>query len=717
MPREDIYRRAERLKTVPLLVGIFLIGFGVVYISHGPRLSDPDAWFQYRMALYVIEDGGIPDVYPLAYYPEGRKPWVQDTLVLPYFFAYTYKLVAPLGVSTMGWAMMFPGIFGGGFAAVFLYFAVKELFGARVGLLSAVIYAFIPLNLTRVYAGTIDKEVLYGFFVFPSLYFFLRAWKNGISFQNPRSLAFPVLSGVFYGLAYANWTGGSYIALVLALAVVVYSFFKVDKELFKALLIVGLTGPLVMELLQPPKYSLTYFTHSLPVIAPIAVSFLPLFSIQVTDLVRKKHKRDVHFLGVMGATVGGFAGLMFLIGKGKLVLHYVNAVKELITLGRGVQQAFYMSTVSESQPSTLFGPGKTVAEKISHGDFYFNLHLILLILPISLVVLIVLFRKGREFPHLFTLAWVISGFIAALQGKRLMFFLAPSAAVATGVLFVYFYDILRARMTKYYRDVRKARGKRKYVAEGGLTHTRVAHILLAVIIFGVPLSALDVAVATMGSRQSDLPRPWYEALMWTKENTPENSVIFFWWDYGYYFQAVANRYTIADGGANVPRNVVLANMFSSPEEEAMKFIKRYVDYEEVPTYMVVSYEEFGKSGAINRIATRDPDNIRRERGTDGQLYITSFRLPKSGSLEVDQANLKEIFTRNRISTYYVMDVGKDYLVWVLIQVDNEGNYHPEWADKLLVKLLPFNNGLGQGLKHFELVYRDPWNYVFIYRIK
>jgi asparagine N-glycosylation enzyme membrane subunit Stt3 len=205
--------------------------------------------------------------------------------------------------------------------------------------------------------------------------------------------------------------------------------------------------------------------------------------------------------------------------------------------------------------------------------------------------------------------------------------------------------------------------------------------------------------------------------MWTKENTPEDAVIIFWWDYGYYFQAVAERRTVADGGGNVPRNIVLANMFTSPEEEALKYIRRFVDYERVPTYMLVSYEEFGKSGAINRIAAGDPDNPSRIKSTDGQLYIDNFRLRKSGSKEQDEANLIEIFTRYRISTYYIVDLGKEYLVWYLIQVDENGNYHPEWAEKLLVKLLPFNVGLGKGLKHFELVYSDPWGYIFIYRVK
>ena len=38
-----------------------------------------------------------------------------------------------------------------------------------------------------------------------------------------------------------------------------------------------------------------------------------------------------------------------------------------------------------------------------------------------------------------------------------------------------------------------------------------------------------------------------EAYTWIKENTPEDSRILAWWDYGYQISAIANRTTIADG--------------------------------------------------------------------------------------------------------------------------------------------------------------------------
>ena len=147
----DIIEELEsrNLRILPLLLAIFFVGFSIVYISHGPRLADPDAWFQFMMAEYVVEEGGIPYVHELAYYPNGRFLWAQDNLFLPYFFAYTYMLVKPLGISMMGWAMMFPAIFGGGLAAVALYLAAAGAGHLRI------------CDGDRIESSNLNRQILY----------------------------------------------------------------------------------------------------------------------------------------------------------------------------------------------------------------------------------------------------------------------------------------------------------------------------------------------------------------------------------------------------------------------------------------------------------------------------------------------------------------------------------------------------------------------------
>jgi len=56
---------------------------------------------------------------------------------------------------------------------------------------------------------------------------------------------------------------------------------------------------------------------------------------------------------------------------------------------------------------------------------------------------------------------------------------------------------------------------------------------------------------------------------WIKHNTPKDSVIWTWWDYGYAFQLYARRATIHDGGSQgTPKTYLVAKSFtvSSPEQ-------------------------------------------------------------------------------------------------------------------------------------------------------
>lgn len=236
-----------------------------------------------------------------------------------------------------------------------------------------------------------------------------------------------------------------------------------------------------------------------------------------------------------------------------------------------------------------------------------------------------------------------------------------------------------------------------------------ALVLIAVVfLIAVPNLNDGVAAARALKFSDNGVKPWQDAGQWIKENTPENALLIHWWDYGYHLQTFAERRTIVDGGnagppvpgGNVNRNVDVAKMFTSTEDYFPKFLEIY-NPEDLPVYVLVSVEEFGKSGAINFHA-------------GDELFITSFTVPASGNQDQDQRTIGDILKRNQLSTYHIINYGSYYQIWTQILRDNQGNYHPEWSEKLLAKLLPFNTGYGQGLKHFQLVYQNGWVYIYRY---
>jgi hydroxylamine oxidation protein HaoB len=207
--------------------------------------------------------------------------------------------------------------------------------------------------------------------------------------------------------------------------------------------------------------------------------------------------------------------------------------------------------------------------------------------------------------------------------------------------------------------------------------------------------------------------PFEDATAWIKENTPEDSVVLSWWDYGHYIRLFGSRETVisdicesetclktyAGDKSKVfrfePTEKVedIAKFFTSDEEEAFKIAQKYgVDY------VMVTYEEFGKSGPINNISK-------------DELFISSKDIPSTGNPAQDEQAITDFLAQAPITSYHVVNFGNYYRIWYLVD-----NGQPEMKDKMLPKLLPFNTGHGQGLEHFELVY-SKYGYVWIYKVQ
>jgi dolichyl-diphosphooligosaccharide--protein glycosyltransferase len=74
-------------------------------------------------------------------------------------------------------------------------------------------------------------------------------------------------------------------------------------------------------------------------------------------------------------------------------------------------------------------------------------------------------------------------------------------------------------------------------------------------------------------------------------DTPDNSVVMAWWDYGYWITAIGNKTTLADNGTvNSTKIGDIGRAFMSTEMDSMDFMKTHdVDY-------VVVFTSFGTDG-------------------------------------------------------------------------------------------------------------------------
>ena len=92
-----------------------------------------------------------------------------------------------------------------------------------------------------------------------------------------------------------------------------------------------------------------------------------------------------------------------------------------------------------------------------------------------------------------------------------------------------------------------------------------------------------------------------EAYWWLRDNTPEDSRIMAWWDYGYQITAISNRTTLADGNTWNHEHIALLGMALTASEEVGYSIARHLaDY--VLVWGGGGGDDLAKSPHLARIA-------------------------------------------------------------------------------------------------------------------
>lgn len=83
----------------------------------------------------------------------------------------------------------------------------------------------------------------------------------------------------------------------------------------------------------------------------------------------------------------------------------------------------------------------------------------------------------------------------------------------------------------------------------------------------------------LSSGKEILVDDYREAYNWLRENTPEDSRILAWWDYGYQITGIANRTTIADGNTWNHEHIALLGMIlTGPEKQSHRIMRHLADY-------------------------------------------------------------------------------------------------------------------------------------------
>src|SRR5438093_8689386 len=130
-------------------------------------------------------------------------------------------------------------------------------------------------------------------------------------------------------------------------------------------------------------------------------------------------------------------------------------------------------------------------------------------------------------------------------------------------------------------------------------------ILAIILILVLPtfISAVQSAYTPVTIASSSLPvragvDDWLQALTWMNNNLPTTSVVFAWWDYGYWISVNTGLHTLADNGTgNLTQIQNIATGFLLNESLAVHLLQRF-GVTHVAIFISYNYQQ-GGSGLCN----------------------------------------------------------------------------------------------------------------------
>ncbi|MEM0347331.1 MAG: STT3 domain-containing protein [Zestosphaera sp.] len=533
--------------------------------GYGPMLNELDPYSEYWTAEKLLEKGLAyffslnehNEETHIFWYPWGRD-FVRSSLPLtPMFSVITYyvaRLFSP-GLSLYEWMVYVPVVFFI-LSLIGIYLTTRELWGDIPAAVSSLVAAII-FNSRQLAGFTVKYSAGLGF-IFLATYFHVRTWKR-------RSYVDALLCGIFMSLTAAGWAGFNLLLAAIFLQLVLQPLItKVAKE---DLILWGFeTLPLALTIAILPFYGPLYLVLSVGILIPLGFAVigiaLLLEHVATQKVVKLKYPlltkwRFIYLLLIVLIGVGGLVGLTtgFLHLKGK----------SLAAMGLGEMTHVLVGTVQEyasaSPQNFIWSSGAPFIISLLMLAYFAYRAFVkksVLDLFVGLMVLLATYATANVsyfFPYLNCIVSISQGsFIALLvpylsRKKDLMLALL-SASLMVAYLFATLFQGVTVWVPAY-------KSQTPMILDSGLGFGR-----------NVPA--------------------WLDTLEWIKNNTPKDSVIISWWDYGYWLSVLGERATVADGATlNTTQIELLAKALTGTEEEAFEIFTRYFRVPPDKTYVVL----------------------------------------------------------------------------------------------------------------------------------
>ena len=545
-----------------LVIGILVLSFSISFLirsqaaEYGNELNEFDPFFNFRATEFLVENG-YSEYFDwhddLSWYPEGRNISATSQVMLHFTTAITYQIFGG-NSSLYDFTILFPVIFGA-LTVLVIFALVRVIGGTTAGLLAAILFSVSVPILLRGTIGWFKSEPLGIFYGLLGLYFFL----SGIKSENKKiAISKLIVGGIVLGFGLSAWGGIQFFVIPIGMLILVLPFVRKDHEFIIWSIPVFVSSFLLTALMF--EFVGTKFVFGLggfSLIVPTGF-LVSCIIIQKFSKTKNKTRNGLIFLFLL-ITIGS---IFLIINEEARVLplpqfRYLNAINPFLTTENAL-----VDSVAEHATTTLA------------QSFFF--HSVLMIFA-GLGIWIILSKKSETISYIrndmmvFSLIIGLTGIYVSSAFVRLEVFASISLIILSSIgLSILIKEIFNNK--KIYENLRTR------------NILKISFLGVIIIFLMMPLvfpnsnwinsAKVPPTILNGGSHFGVVTDDWKESLEWIKTNTPEDSVVAAWWDYGYWITTMSDRATLADNfTGNHTRIEIIAQTLLDPPDEAWKTLQ------------------------------------------------------------------------------------------------------------------------------------------------
>lgn len=595
--------KQEFLVRAAILSLVFAIAFFTRLFSvlrYESVIHEFDPYFNYRCTQYLVNEGFYNFLNwfdETAWYPLGRivggtvYPGLMLTAGAIYWILHFFNITVQIRNVCV---LLAP--FMASNTAMVTYLITKETWNTAAGLTAAFCIAVVPGYISRSVAGSYDNEGIAIFALIATYYFWIKALKEGSAF-------WAGMCALFYFYMVAAWGGYVFIINLIPLHVLMLVLSgRYSPRLYVSYSSFYIIGTLLSMQIRFVGFQPVQSGEHMAAFGMFGVLQLYAFVEWVRSLMSDAAFQTVFRTVLLGAL--SLFGVVAVVGTATgYITPFTGRFYSLLDPTYAKEHIPIIASVSEHQPTTW-------------ASFFFDLHALVFFFPAGFYYC---FKKLND-ANMFLIVYGVTSVYFSGVMVRLILVLAPIACILGAIGFS---STLKSYM-KYLNRSDVTRSVKETFAGQTQVAIVVATVLTGILVFfsmhsiWVTSEAYSSPSIVLAANQPDGSKMIFddfrEAYYWLRQNTPDDTRIMSWWDYGYQLAAMANRTVLVDNNTWNNSHIAQVGKAMASEEDVSIEIMRQMDVDYVLVIFggLIGYssDDINKFLWMIRIAGSTDPNVR-----------------------------------------------------------------------------------------------------------